>query len=137
MAGPFPPEDELVRTDPELDRRLHEAFVARFLEATDLGEEIRSKVGSMFFLAKGDPDLVVGPGAPDTIPADLTCFFEATGTGNFFYGDTGDAEALDTWIELAVTVAVANYEEEVARGWDFPSLKLPDGPDRRSSPPAG
>jgi hypothetical protein len=134
VTGHFPPEYELARTDPELDRALREAFVVKFLKATGLSQGLRAKVGSMFILSKGDLDLVVGPGAPDLIPADLTCFFEATGTTNFFNGDTDDVEALDTWMELAASVAAGDYEEELARGWDVPSLREPAGdPGSRSS----
>lgn len=137
MAGHFPPECELSRTDPALDCALRKAFVAKFLEATGLGEGLRRKVASMFFLSKGDPDLVEGSKVP-VIPADLTCFFEATGTTEFFYGDTGDVEALDHWIDLAVTVAAINYEEELARGWDFPTLReAPDDPGPRFSSSEG
>jgi hypothetical protein len=114
----FAPEDELARTDPVLDRALREAFVERFLKATGLGEELRSRIGSMFFLARGHPDLVAGPGASEEEPADLTSCFTATGTSNYFYGDTANAEELDAWIEGVALVADDVYDNELSRGWD-------------------
>ncbi|HEY8202940.1 MAG TPA: hypothetical protein VII47_16525 [Actinomycetota bacterium] len=112
----FATEDELFRTDPALDGALREAFVEKFLEAAGLGDELRSRVGSMFSLARGHQGLLRGPGAPDVEPADLTCSFGPS--TDYFYGDTADPEELDAWIEGVAAAAAILYQEELSRGWD-------------------
>lgn len=115
----FASEDDLARIDPALDHALRHAFVEKFIAVTGLGEEFGSRIGSMFFLARGHPGLVTGPGAPETEPANLTSFFAATGSSNYFYGDTGNVEELDAWIDDAVMNAADVYDNWLSRGRDI------------------